>query len=152
MHSALRVLHVRLARFVLIRSSGSSGSPIFQPGISGLNYMLCFRLKLLKGKLNYDKLLFEDVYELGQYMRMSCPREIRQINALALGVDLLKIPLPLRGRGIIRINTQRACINLSNSLVTRHTHLLTYNFIMTGITISLKNFIRLRALIILLIS
>ena len=67
------------------------------------------------------------VYELGQYMRMSCPREIRQINALALGVDLLKIPLPLRGRGIIRINTQRACINLSNFLVTRHTHLLTYN-------------------------
>ena len=61
------------------------------------------------------------VYELSQYM--SCPREIRQINALALGVDLLKIPLPLRGRGIIRINTQRACINLSNSLVTRYTHL-----------------------------
>ena len=67
------------------------------------------------------------VYELGQYMRMSCPREIRQMNALAQGVDMLKIPLPLRGRGIIRINTQRACINLSNSLVTRHTHLLTYN-------------------------
>ena len=66
------------------------------------------------------------VYELGQCMRMSCPQEIRQIKALALGVDLLKIPLPLQGRGIIRINTQRACINLSNSFGTRHTHLLTY--------------------------
>ena len=69
-----------------------------------------------------------DVYELGQYMCMSCPREIRQINALALGVDLLKIPLPLWGRGIVRISTRRVCINLSNSLITRRMHLLTYNY------------------------
>ena len=57
-----------------------------------------------------------DVYELGQYMRIFCTREIRQINALALGwVDLLKIPWHYLHQHPARVNslvTRQAFIDL----------------------------------------
>ena len=55
-------------------------------------------------------------------------REMRPVKALALGVDLLKMSLPLRGRAIIRgINPSARALTGLISLETKHTHLLTYN-------------------------
>ena len=82
--NALRVVCLTCANchFVLIRSCRSLSSQIFPAGIGESSL------------LNHQKLWSVVVYELGHYMCKSCSWQIRQINALELSIDLLKIWLP----------------------------------------------------------